>query len=466
MYQPPMPLQKLDAIQDMADSCGQAVIGSSQVTGIVEEVRNRTQILGQKKSYLEAIAHDLSREHDRVVEATTDARHLSQSACEHLARSSDTILASVSELHAVIDLIMGLGEDVARFAAAMDEVSRASQTIDSIARSTNMLALNAAIEAERAGAAGATFAVVASEVKKLAQDTRLATDRIAATIGSLGSVASRVVGEIEKGVDQSRNAQRHFETISQSIQTAADLVAEVDRKTDEIADNSEGMRTHTGELCDNLFVFMADVARCGDDLERALAESDALEDQANDMFNRLLHSGLSEKDNHFVEIAIEGRDAVKALIEAALADGRLREADLFDRDYRPRGEPGLERYDTRFNDFADRYIAPVLDSYARPGSETFSSVITNEDGYLPTHVSTRRKAPTGDPEHDHVYCRNRLKLLDKTTAEAVRQKNARFYAAVYRFEPTPGESSVVRNIYVPLWINQRYWGNFEIAYIR
>ncbi|WP_373488742.1 methyl-accepting chemotaxis protein [Blastomonas sp.] len=454
------------AIQQMAESCGQSVIGCSQVAGILHDVRQRMSLLGEKRSDLEQIAHNLAVEQEQVVTATHTAHQLSQSARVNLATSAETMRSSAAELQDLIALIIGLGEDVARFAGAMDDVRTASQTIDSIARSTNMLALNAAIEAERAGAAGATFAVVAAEVKKLAQDTRQATDQIATTMLSLGVEAGRFVGQVEKGVEQSRNAQRHFETINQSIRTASELVEEVDRKTDAIADSSAGVRSNSGELYDNLFAFMGDVRGCSDQLELALGSTEELEDTTNLMFNQLLHTGLSHADNGFLDIALAGRDEVKALIEAALRDGSLTNAELFDRTYTPRGEPGLDRYDNAFNTWADTHIQPILDRYDSPEMITHSAVITNQDGYLPTHLSIRSEPPTGDAAHDMAHSRNRLKLLDKTTAEAVRRRDEAFYAAVYRFETVSGHPQVLRNIFVPLWINGRYWGNFELAYIR
>ena len=455
-----------DAIQQMAESCGQSVVGCSQVAGIVGLVRDRMGLLGEKRSYLEQIARNLSDEQEQVVVATNSARQLSQAACQYLAQSTQTMQVSALELHDLIALIQGLGEDVARFSSAMADVMQASQTIDSIARSTNMLALNAAIEAERAGAAGATFAVVAAEVKKLAQDTRQATDKISGTMHSLGIEAGHFMAQVEQGVEQSRNAQRHFEAIDGSIQQAVQLVRDVASKADAIADSSAGVRSDTGELCDNLFVFMGDVAGCSDQLEGALGQTTALEDISNVMFNQLIHTGLSHNDNPFVETAIATRDEILGLIERALGDGSLDETQLFDRNYIPRNDPGLERFDNRFNSFADHYIRPVLDRFRADGLKTFGARISNQDGYLPTHLSVRSHLPTGDTVHDSIHCRNRMIMLDTTTCEAIAHKDDDYYAAVHRFAPATGEILILRNIFTPMWIRGKFWGNFQLAYIR
>src|SRR3546814_6731913 len=98
----------------------------------------------------------------------------------------------------------------------MEQVQQVSQSIEAIAKTTNMLALNAAIEAERAGDAGRTFAVVAAEVKKLAQNTRGATDEIRRSIGSLAAEAGGLVAEIQSGVEQSSRADRKSTRLNSS----------------------------------------------------------------------------------------------------------------------------------------------------------------------------------------------------------------------------------------------------------
>src|SRR3546814_10679775 len=120
----------------------------------------------------------------------------------------------------------------------MEQVQQVSQSIESIAKTTNMLALNAAIEAERAGDAGRTLVVVAAEVKKLAQNTRGATDEIRRSIGSLATEARGLVPDIQSGVENSSRDEAQFETITAALHDATHLVALLDDQSERIAQSS------------------------------------------------------------------------------------------------------------------------------------------------------------------------------------------------------------------------------------
>ncbi|NJN36697.1 MAG: hypothetical protein HC794_06100 [Nitrospiraceae bacterium] len=134
---------------------------------------------------------------------------LSAKATENITTSAQQIASTVAEFGQLTNLVERMGEHVTNFAAAMEQVRIVSGSIETIAKTTNMLALNAAIEAERAGDAGRTFAVVASEVKKLASHTRAATEEIRRTVGSLSTEAEGLVREISAGVAESHRAEPH-----------------------------------------------------------------------------------------------------------------------------------------------------------------------------------------------------------------------------------------------------------------
>src|SRR4051812_41134021 len=177
------------AIDAVAKSCGDLAVGctgaATHVTQVADSLGRQMQILAD----LEQVTAALEADQRRAADSTDEARLLAEKARLKLDDGTRIIAQSVSDFTALTELVVRLGEQVTNFAAAMTQVQRVTAGIDSIARTTNMLALNAAIEAERAGAAGRTFAVVAAEVKKLAQDTRGATEEISATVASLAHEA-------------------------------------------------------------------------------------------------------------------------------------------------------------------------------------------------------------------------------------------------------------------------------------
>ena len=174
-----------NAIRAVARDCGSLSIECSDVAGYVEDVANRIGEHLKMLDGLEDVTTRLLTDQGRVSDSTDEARLLSEQARTKLEAGREAIDGTIAGFKGLTDLIVQLGERMAGFATAMNQVQMVSSTIETIARKTNMLALNATIEAARAGDAGRSFAVVAAEVKKLAHDTRAATSQIAATIGDV-----------------------------------------------------------------------------------------------------------------------------------------------------------------------------------------------------------------------------------------------------------------------------------------
>ena len=186
------------------------------------------------------------------------------------------------------------------------------------------------------------------------------------------------------------------------------------------------------------------------------------------MFDKLVHSGMSQDDSAFVELAIEQAQRIKNLTEQAIASGDLTMAALFDENLIQVAGSNPEQYRTGLSDWADTNWRPLFDAIGDIRPEILTSVCTSAKGFLPTHMSKFSVSPTGDFEHDKRYCRNGRVFFEGVdiTAKASVQD---YMMAVYRHTGTSGASSssqaVVRNVYVPLYINDRRWGDFEIAYI-
>jgi methyl-accepting chemotaxis protein len=341
-------------------------------------------------------------------------------------------------------------------------VQTVSSTIETIARKTNMLALNATIEAARAGDAGRSFAVVAAEVKKLAHDTRAATSQIALTIGELTREAGAVTSEIKTGVERSRAAQLGFGQISDTVREVSEIVGMVDRQTEGIAHSTNMIQTSVDRVKAGLTDFAGDARDNGSQLMQAQKRLSHLELLSNTMLDTLANSGAEIDDTPFILKAQEATAVIVAAVERGIDQGEVSLEDVFDRDYQEVPGSNPTQYDTRFCAFADQYIRPVLDRMESSDVRIIGSAIGDMNGYLPTHLSKRSHPQGPDPVWNDEHCRNKRVLIDDTTRNALLSDRPATLAT-YRMEL--GDKFIpVKNVFVPLFVKGRRWGNFELAY--
>ena len=451
------------ALDQIPEACGKVTVGCSDVAGIVQGVINSFGHLRSEYVELQGTVRALDDDQRKVLEASDEARLLSERAIERLNDGSMMISNSLNEIGNLLSLVETLTEHVTGFAAAMDQVRRSSQEIDQIAETTNILALNATIEAMRAGEQGRTFAVVANEVKTLASETRKATEEIGRTIDMLGNEANQVIEKIESGAQASSQAKNSVGSIEDTMRSVTELLMEVDGQQDQIARNTATISDHVHRVQDVLGDFDGAVSENETKLATAHDRMEDLELIASDMFDKLVHAGLSPQDSALVERAVAHAQNLTKAVETAIAAGEISMEDVFDQNYVPVPGTNPQLYRSRISDWADRNWRPIIDSVVAEGGPIKMCSPADMNGFLPTHVSDRSRKPTGDVTHDTTYCRNGRILLDAIDKKAKRS-NAPYMMAVYRQEGDGRNYVVVRNVYVPLYINGRRWGDSELAY--
>jgi len=451
-----------NAIRAVARDCGSLSIECSDVAGYVSGVASRIGENLKVLDSLEEVTTRLLADQGRVSDSTDEARLLAEQAKAKLESGREAIEGTIQGFKGLTELVVQLGERMAGFATAMSQVQTVSSTIEVIARKTNMLALNATIEAARAGDAGRSFAVVAAEVKKLAHDTRAATSQIAATIGELTREAGAVTSEIKTGVERSREAQKGFGQISDTVREVSEIVAMVDRQTEGIAHSTSMIQTSVDRVKAGLTDFAGDARDNGEELVSAKERLQHLESLSNSMLDTLANSGAEIDDTPFILKAQEAMRAIQAAVEQGIAAGEVTEEQVFDRNYKLIEGSNPAQYDTGFCDFADKNVRPILDRFKATDGRIIGSAITDVNGYLPTHLSERSHAPGPDPVWNDAHCRNKRIFMDETTRNAI-NSNKPAMLATYRMEL--GDKYIpVKNVFVPLWVNGRRWGNFELAY--
>jgi methyl-accepting chemotaxis protein len=219
----------------------------------------------------------------------THAEHVQRSAedAQKLSVAGSTAVAgAVSEMDRIANQILGTARTVTALGEQSGQITRIVGVIREIAEQTNLLALNAAIEAARAGEQGRGFAVVADEVRKLAERTSSATNEIRATVDSVREGTLAAVSEISAGSDALlagvgliRRAGESMDQIQRGVDRVLGAANEIslslkeqDLANQHISQNVEGvaqMTEQTSLVVQNVSVSAAQL----EDLARSMSES-------------------------------------------------------------------------------------------------------------------------------------------------------------------------------------------------
>ena len=451
------------ALEQVPDRCCDVVAGCLDVGAILEKVVAQSERLRSDHGALGGTIADLEADQDRVSEACDESRLLSERAIMKLGDGNALIRSSLTRIADVLDLVQALATHATGFAAAMDQVKDATLRIEELAETTSILALNATIEAMRAGEQGKAFAVVANEVKGLASSTREATTEITQTIAALDGQAEAVVSRIADSTAASDHAKDSIRQIEQTIGTVTEIVGEVDQQNDQIARATGTISGHVARVQDMLERFDEAALTSEAMLQNAGMQMKDLELSANSMFDTLIKAGLSPLDTEMAERAMKIGQEIADIMEKAVAEGSVSERALFDHAYQEIPGSNPVRYRTAMSDWAGRTIRPILDRVQKSDPRIRITSCADINGWLPTHCSSHSRPPTGDLKHDTEFCRDGRKILHEDDRRA-KASTDRFTMTHYRQEGDGETHVTMRNVYVPIVVNGRRWGDYELPY--
>ncbi len=449
--------------QDIAQICGEVTVECSDAAGVVSKQLEAAVEIRKKQLILNEQSENLFKELTSVVHATDDASELSKTAKIKLQNGGDTIESALSSFESVIDLIKKQSGQIKILSRALDQVKNVTSSIDQIAKTTNMLALNATIEAEKAGVAGATFAVVASEVKKLSNDTRSAADEITQTVNSLSDETRVFMDDLKMGVDDNRVAQVQINELKALVSDVTSIISDVEAKNKDIAYSTGAIyETENANTLTRKEV-SEDNEEMHNNLINVHQQITRLEEKSNEMFDIFVKSGLSPNDNIYVEKSIECCENIKKITEDAIDAGIITMDDVFDMDLIKIKDSNPERFRNRLTNWADRHWQPFYDGIINSDNNIDGVVCSSTAGYLPTHSSDKSKKPMGDITYDTANCRNG-RVMFLPFEEKIKRSNEPYTMVVYRQEGDGDNYIISRNVYVPLYIKGRRWGDFELGY--
>ncbi|MEM1095333.1 MAG: methyl-accepting chemotaxis protein [Bacteroidota bacterium] len=228
-----------------------AAIGNAaeRATAIANTSSQMAVVADEQRGQSEEVAAAVEQMVRTIVENATNTAQASDSASgsEQAAQVGKQVMAQTrAKLEQVTEVVGSAAESVRKLGVSSAQIGDIVQVIEDIANQTNLLALNAAIEAARAGEQGRGFAVVADEVRKLAERTTGATKQIAEMVGAIQAETDQVVtairsgeAEVAAGLTLADEARSSLERIVEATTQTLDVVTQIAAATEEQSSTSE-----------------------------------------------------------------------------------------------------------------------------------------------------------------------------------------------------------------------------------
>ena len=248
-------------IRQMADNARELVSAANEISSSSEQMARGAQDQNAQVSQVSTAVEEMTATILQSSKNAGEATDASRGASDTATSGGQIVSETIHGMQNIANVVRESAESIGKLAKSADQIGEIIGVIDDIADQTNLLALNAAIEAARAGEQGRGFAVVADEVRKLAERTGKATGEITEMIKGIQNETNDAVQSMESGiqeVDQGRdladkagNSLNEIVSMSQRvmdmIQQIATASEEQSSAAEQISKNVEHISTVTKE---------------------------------------------------------------------------------------------------------------------------------------------------------------------------------------------------------------------------
>lgn len=467
------PVNSMDGFRELSESYNlllkklRTIIGNVRKMGVniaVESVNvaRRIKISAENASKQKELADIIFNYSD---EATVAIGEISQNV-QFIADSTDknlkTAQDSLVELKDVTEKINNVTKKLDNFGLTVKDLSQNSESIkevvsliQDISDQTNLLALNAAIEAARAGEAGRGFAVVADEVRKLAEKARSATEEIAKNVSEMLRHVNSTLSETEEINGYTQQTREVIERSSGNFEKMVKDFENTNSQLSAIASAIEELSLTNGEIHGRVNEIHNLTLNVTKEMEHSEKSSKDLSRITEEMQEMILRFKIGQGSYERVILAAkQHRDDIQQKLEEMQGKG----IDVFDRNYKPVPNTNPQKYKTSYDSYFDKDIQPLYDQTMEEIEGASYAACVDVNGYSATHNSKYSKPLTGNMEADAIWSRDKRIYNDEKGMRAARNTE-QFLIQTY----TNAAGEIVNDLSMPIFVNGKHWGALRVG---
>lgn len=246
-------IEKLHGIISLISTTStQVAAASSQLNSTAERIATGAEEVAAQSASVATAGEEMSATSSDIAQNCQMAAEGAQRASQSATNGAGVVETTVAVMGQIAEKVQESARTVESLGARSDQIGAIIGTIEDIADQTNLLALNAAIEAARAGEQGRGFAVVADEVRALAERTTRATKEIGEMIKAIQRETKGAVAAMEQGVQQVEAGTIEAAKSGDALRDILEQVNDVATQVNQIATAAEEQTATTSEISNNM----------------------------------------------------------------------------------------------------------------------------------------------------------------------------------------------------------------------